>query len=245
MIQKTSSGQYIFPRLQKFSNIIHAISTVDFGDMNIKRAENVSNIKRYAEEVGVSYNKMIFMQQEHTNKTKEVHVEKKYVYKKVDSLVTTKKVALNVATADCVPIIFFDPTTKTIAVAHSGWRGTYKNIAKNVLRRFSGRGIDVQNVIVALGPAIRSCCYSIDRKRACMFSKKYPKWKEGFLLEKDNTFFINLPSLIKKQLQESGIKEENIDDANICTYDSQDFFSFRKQQNRDHTKVFITSIGLI
>lgn len=31
---------------------------------------------------------------------------------------------LVIYTADCMPVSFYDPVKKVIAVAHSGWRGT-------------------------------------------------------------------------------------------------------------------------
>ena len=48
---------------------------------------------------------------------------------KADAMITRKRgVALVISTADCVPLLFYDPVTEAIGVAHAGWRGTARGI---------------------------------------------------------------------------------------------------------------------
>ena len=54
--------------------------------------------------------------------------------KEADGLVTSlKQVPLLIFTADCVPIVFYDKKQGVIALAHAGWRGTYGNIAGEIV----------------------------------------------------------------------------------------------------------------
>ena len=46
---------------------------------------------------------------------------------KGDSLITNKKgIALGILTADCAPILIYDPVNNFISAIHAGWRGAYK-----------------------------------------------------------------------------------------------------------------------
>ena len=51
-------------------------------------------------------------------------------------------VAIGVRTADCVPILLYDPVRRVIAAVHSGWKGTVLKISQGVIDRMersSGR----------------------------------------------------------------------------------------------------------
>ena len=50
--------------------------------------------------------------------------------RKADAILTRQRgVALALSFADCVPLLFHDPTRQVIALAHAGWRGTARGIA--------------------------------------------------------------------------------------------------------------------
>ena len=73
-----------------------------------------------------------------------------------DALVTALPgVAVGVHTADCVPILLYNPQRRVVAAIHSGWKGTVQRISQKVLfvlkSEFGGRPEEVRAVI---GPAI-------------------------------------------------------------------------------------------
>lgn len=45
----------------------------------------------------------------------------------------SKNVPLLIFTADCVPLVFYDKEKEAVALAHAGWRGTYDNIAEEII----------------------------------------------------------------------------------------------------------------
>ena len=54
----------------------------------------------------------------------------------VDALVTdVPGVAISVRTADCIPVLLYDPVNKAIAAVHAGWRGTVQHISCKVIDR--------------------------------------------------------------------------------------------------------------
>jgi copper oxidase (laccase) domain-containing protein len=64
-----------------------------------------------------------------------------------DALVTGANVALSVYTADCVPLLFFDPVNGAIGAAHAGWRGSVRGIAVGTLQ-------SLQHILT---PGLRMC----------------------------------------------------------------------------------------
>ena len=48
-----------------------------------------------------------------------------------------KKIIIGILTADCVPILFYDPKTKIIGCAHAGWKGALNGIIENTIEKFS------------------------------------------------------------------------------------------------------------
>ena len=55
---------------------------------------------------------------------------RRQVLEGIDALMTNiPGVCIGVSTADCIPIIIYDPEHRAASVVHSGWRGTVANIA--------------------------------------------------------------------------------------------------------------------
>ncbi len=118
-----------------------------------------------------------------------------------DSLITNvPKVPLLIQTADCAAVSLYDPVNHAIGIAHAGRKGTESEIViKTTEEMHDIYGTCTENLVVSIGPCIYPCCYDMD-----------------------------LPSLIKAQLLESGVKPENIEESGICTSCNNDiFFSYR------------------
>src|SRR5690625_1383592 len=64
--------------------------------------------------------------------------------------------------ADCVPLLFFDPVTSYIGIAHAGWRGTVKGIGRQMVKIMLSKGVDVKNIKVCIGPSISRDHYMVD-----------------------------------------------------------------------------------
>jgi copper oxidase (laccase) domain-containing protein len=70
---------------------------------------------------------------------------------------------LVVRVADCGAVFFYDPAQKVIAVAHSGRKGTEGNIVRETIRCLQNTyDTNSENLIVQLGPCIRTPHYEID-----------------------------------------------------------------------------------
>lgn len=154
---------------------------------------------------------------------------RKQVLEGIDALMTNMTgVCIGVSTADCIPIILYDPEHHAASVVHSGWRGTVANIAgvavtsmqmayhsrPEVLKAVIGPGISLENFEVGdeVYDQFAEAGYPMEQ-----IARKYEKWH------------IDLWQCCRLQLEEVGLKAENIEVPGICTYaHSDDYFSARK-----------------
>ena len=82
----------------------------------------------------------------------------------VDGLVTNEPgVALTIFSADCTPVLLFDPIARAIGAAHAGWRGTAAGIAARAVEAMQREfGCRPENIRAAIGPCIGPCCFETD-----------------------------------------------------------------------------------
>jgi len=144
-------------------------------------------------------------------------------YPGADGLVTTSSdILLTLKVADCVPVFLFDPRKKIIGLIHSGWKGTLENIAPNAIQMMQKNGAETRDISCYLGPAIGKCCYEVDGEVARKFDDNAKvkiderKWKVG------------LHEQISLQLVEIGIPAKNIETSMMCTYESPECHSYRR-----------------
>ncbi|XP_076602638.1 purine nucleoside phosphorylase LACC1 [Chaetodon auriga] len=93
-----------------------------------------------------------------------------------DAMLTNQTgVVLAAPGADCMPILFADPVLKVIGVAHAGWRGTLMGVAvetvEAMMREFGCRASDI---VVAVGPSVGSCCFTLDKDHAGDYGRIHP-----------------------------------------------------------------------
>lgn len=90
-----------------------------------------------------------------------------------DGIITSNRNLLPVVTvADCLPIFLCDAQSGAFGVLHSGWKGTgIVAVAINLMHE--KYGALPENILVAIGPHIRDCCYEVDSERASYFRKNF------------------------------------------------------------------------
>ncbi|HLD88175.1 MAG TPA: peptidoglycan editing factor PgeF [Candidatus Omnitrophota bacterium] len=139
-----------------------------------------------------------------------------------DAFITDRKnVPIAIRTADCVPVFIYDPLKQVIALVHAGWKGTRQRIAAKTVQemqdKFTCRCYDLK---VALGPAIRSCCYEAG-----------PEFKAYFpddTVESGGKIYVDIVAANRRQLVKAGVPDSNIFDGGICTCCNKDYSSFRR-----------------
>lgn len=157
-----------------------------------------------------------------------------------DALISNQSnLMLTILTADCVPILLFDPVEKVVAAVHAGWRGTEKEILfKTVQKMQKSFNCKPSNILAGIAPSIGKCCYEVDWNVA----KNFEKIKNAYTQDNDK-YMLDLAHINRLQLLNIGLKEENIEMSNVCTScEVEHYFSYRKEAGCSGR--FMSMIGL-
>ena len=167
---------------------------------------------------------------------------------------------LGIRVADCVPILMVDRKRRAVAAVHAGWRGALKRIvektAGEMCRMFNSRP---ENLLAAVGPSIRKCCYEVGAEVADAFCGIFPAGEKFFhkvaaapdelrMALRYQTLFVlqappghrmeeafskvhlDLAAVVRYQLEHAGVPGSQIYVADYCTACRTDlFYSYRKQ----------------
>ena len=149
-----------------------------------------------------------------------------------DAMMTSlDNTCLCISTADCIPILLYDPIHRAIAAIHAGWRGTVNGIVTSTIQTmhqtYGTQGADVHAVI---GPGISLAAFEVGIEVYEAFEEAgydmgiIARWHP----EKEK-FHIDLPKANQLALRSNGVPAEQIHDCGICTYTQhRDFFSARR-----------------
>lgn len=225
-----------FKSFDKFSWLVHGISTKIYGNLKLKNNwEFISidnNLDNFCKDLSIPPKDLVMMKQIHGSRVEEVEKKDKgKIIDNVDGLITKETgVYLGVNTADCVPIFFIDPNQKIVSIVHAGWKGTIEQIAKNALCEMVSKGGDLKNILTGIGPCIGKCCYKVTKERFLFFIEKFGKDKEC-IEEKTDGFYLDLGAINVKIMLDCGLKKDNIEYLKICNSCDRDlYFSFRKDK---------------
>lgn len=196
--------------------------------------KNLNNIKRW---FGVK--EVVYLNQIHSNIVHVFKDNKEVINSEGDGIITENTAtAIGIFTADCVPIILVDKKKGAIGAVHSGWKGTYANIAgKAVELMKENYGCNPEELSIYIGPHNRVCCYEVSEELISKF-KNNPLFSESLLSEKyliNKGRYLNLEACIKIELITSGVKEENIISTEECTFcsSSLNLFSYRREDEKE------------
>ena len=153
-----------------------------------------------------------------------------------DALITNEPgVPLMLFFADCTPILLADPVKKAVGLAHGGWKGTVKSIAaKTVAAMVREFGSNPADMLAAIGPSIGSCCYQVGESVASQFREAFPEFAGEILAARqEGSTYLDLQLCNTRQLENAGLKRENIANACTCTAcNSRQFFSYRADNGK-------------
>ncbi len=155
-----------------------------------------------------------------------------------DALVTDQPhIALVMLFADCVPIFFFDPIKRVIALAHAGWRGAAANIAhRTVAAMVSRYECAPRDIFAAIGPSISADRFEVGLD---VLQPLQAAWNSSgasaFTIRDEfaGKFSANLRLIVYDQLQGAGLNPDHVAVCDVCTFDaSRDFFSHRRDASK-------------
>jgi copper oxidase (laccase) domain-containing protein len=179
------------------------ISSVKDGHMGVSAPKNR---KKYFAKIGINPAKVVDVVVTHGNKIKEVsEKDGGKFFEGFDGIITKDtNLFLGLTCADCMPIAVFDPGGNSIGLLHCGWRGLENGVIGKTIRTMKNKWkIENGKLQIYIGPHICRKHYRMD-----------------------------ISSIAKKQLLDSGVREKNITVDPRCTFEDKELFSYR----RDRTK---------
>ncbi|GEK33702.1 peptidoglycan editing factor PgeF [Kurthia sibirica] len=158
-----------------------------------------------------------------------------------DALYTFEKnIMLGIFTADCVPVIFHEPSRGLIGVIHSGWQGTIQEISSAVMHHLiTIEQIDPQLLHVHLGRALSQDKFEVDYD---VFEKfEALGYAEPFMYYKEETdkYHIDNQLVVKRQFERAGVPSTQITVDATCTFLHDDGFSYRQNRADGRHMTFI------
>lgn len=140
---------------------------------------------------------------------------------------------LVVSAADCLPILFFDPTSGAVGAAHAGWRGTLAGIAAEVVAVLGREyGSDPAGLRVVIGPGIGVCCYEVSHEVASEFSAAGFS-RACFGPGRGERPHLDLVRANREVLSRAGVPAEAVNTLGRCTScEDGTFFSHRRDAGK-------------
>ncbi len=247
-----------FETLKKYPNIRHLITQkeMDCGckfslamhtGENIKQiSENRNKIEKYFGENSIYCSLM----QVHSSEVYIFAGDKSLGWKSIDNaieadaVITNQRgVVLSILTADCVPILLYDPIAEVVGAVHAGWKGSSENIlGKSIDKMIKHYRSNPKDIIVAIGAAIGGCCYEVGNDVAEHFL--YFDEKVLWQSKERGKYKLDLKRVNKIQAEEAGVPSSQIELSDICTScNKQDYFSYRGEHGCSGR--FMSAISLI
>jgi YfiH family protein len=152
---------------------------------------------------------------------------------RADAIVTRiEALAIGVTTADCGPVLFAEPRTRVIGVAHAGWRGALTGVVESTVAAMERLGAQRDQIRAAIGPMIRQPNYEVGPDLIARFHTDDPQSRRFFTpTARDGHALFDLGGYVAARLERAGVG--HIEDSGLCTYaDAVRFFSYRRTTHR-------------
>ena len=224
-----------------FTTRLGGVSSGHLASLNIgtHRGDDPENVRRnyeiLAEGLGFDIEKLVLTHQTHTDRVLQVGPEEYGAgltapeLPECDALITNVPgTVLVVFTADCTPILLYDPVTGAVGAAHAGWRGTAAGIgAKTVQAMCNAYGCKAENIRAAIGPNIAQCCFETNRDVPEAMLASLGTDADSFIRQKGEKYYVNLKEMTALWLKRAGVG--NIEISDTCTACNTDlFWSYRR-----------------
>lgn len=196
------------------------------------------NYRRFLAAVGAKGETLVMTNQVHKDVVRVVTSAdwKSDPYGKVayeaDGLMTaTPGVTLAVFSADCIPVLFYDPVRRVVAAVHSGWRGTADGIVTRAVERMKDvYGSRPEDILAAIGPGICKNCFETheDVPNAMMAALATPVLQH-IQIKENGKFAVDLKGINALRLEQAGLDPAHVAVCGECTACNTDkYWSHRK-----------------
>lgn len=186
--------------------------------------------------LGIDDNHLVYPHQTHGTVIRQIGCEfttlqpdtKKMLLEGVDAVTTNVPgICVAVSTADCIPVIIYDPVNHAAAAVHAGWRGTVRRIIRRTAAHMADTyGTSRNDIQCVIGPGISQENFEVgDEVYAEFANAGFPMERIAVRKEK---YHIDLWEANRAELESMGVPPGNIYIKGVCTYaHNNDYFSAR------------------
>ena len=217
-------------------------STGAYGEFNINRycgddAEAIcKNRALLCQQLGISDEHLIMPHQVHLAQSVQIdeaffalsEEDRQTRLEGIDAVMThLTDICIGVSTADCIPLLVYDPRQHAVAAIHAGWRGTVQRIAQQTIADMTaapGISLDSFEVGDEVYDAFAAAGFDMPK-----ISRRFSLTSIHSPHTSNEKWHIDLPECNRQQLIAADVPEANISVADICTVKQSDtFFSARR-----------------
>lgn len=137
-----------------------------------------------------------------------------------DALVTDcPGLCLTAFSADCIPILFYDPMQRVVGAAHAGWRGTAQGIAAATVQVMVEQyHCQPKHILAAIGPGIGPCCFETHSDVPQALTQALDKNAAPFIRSLGNEkFLVDLKGANAEFLLQAGLTPDHLAISDQCT----------------------------
>ncbi len=223
-----------------FFGCANGVSTGIYAGLNCGRGSGddaqavQTNYEIVAAEMGINEKNLFSLCQIHSTEVVEITANSQSKQRpKADAMVTKLGgAALGIVTADCVPVLFFDPDSNIIGAAHAGWNGAVSGIIGNTIEAMVGLGAKRENIRACVGPCISQTAYEVGQEFFENFLDADQNNAQFFINGQAGKYQFNLPRFVITNLRHQEI--HSTDWIEKCTYaNDSEYFSYRRTTHRN------------
>ena len=224
-------------RMLAEAGLRHGFTTLaagDFAEPALQTPEGARRLAALGADIGFDPELLVTAEQVHGSTVAVVHLclncGPGNRVPHTDGLITEEPWPLLITTADCFPVIVYEPVEKMVAIVHCGWRGTTAGIlTRAVGRLIRETGGRASELLAGIGPGICGSCYQVgdDVARAAVKAGL-----ERHLSDDGDPgrHRFDIAGALRQQLVESNVREEHLDLLSHCTFEDPALPSFRRDR---------------
>ncbi len=250
--ERDGVGVIMSRRLMEEPGIAHAFTTrlggvseppfdsLNLGTSRDEPSDNImSNYHRLADAYGLDFSRMTLVRHEHGDNILTLSSDdagrgvSREPFGFCDGFVTNDpSIVLMTCHADCSAFFLYDRRTRSIGLAHAGWKGMYKRIGQKLALRMKAEyGADPADMIAAIGPCICEKCFEVERGLAERFAGEFdcPDIYTAGSGDKADKGYVSLRAAAIIQLMDAGVPADSISVMRHCTFEEKElFYSYRR-----------------
>ncbi|NNE34137.1 MAG: peptidoglycan editing factor PgeF [Rhodothermales bacterium] len=160
--------------------------------------------------------------------TSVTYVNAPGLYANTDALVTDRPgQILAITAADCAVVLIADEVEGVVAACHAGWRGAAGRVCSLTIKSMIGLGAKPEHMRAYVSPCISADRFEVGDEVARLFDDRHVVRKKEWPRP-----HVDLKAVLAEELSSCGISAAAMEVSDECTFDSPDFYSYRRCTGR-------------